>query len=121
MGNQADAGDLVIDENGKNSVVWAIGRLARPGGRKSRKEPSFHHTYPKEHVEIDLTGKVPEKFQCRPFIKRPNTRMMPTKAFQRGPKSTIKTWGPHRHYDYALRTFDARLGNSTLRGCVSFV
>ena len=24
--------------------------------------------------------------------------------------TSIKTWGPHRHLDYSLRTFDARLG-----------
>jgi len=35
--NLADAGDLSLDENGVNSIVWAMGRLARPGGRKGKK------------------------------------------------------------------------------------
>ena len=105
LGNEADGGDLVIDDKGKNSVVWAIGKLARPAGRKGRKEPSFHHTYPKEHVEVDLTGNVPEIFECRPFVRKPKRSMI-----RRGESRQKKTWGPHRHYDYSLRTFDARLG-----------
>ena len=95
-------------------MVWSIGRLARPGGRKGRKEPSFHHTYPKEHVEIDFKGPVPELYECRSFVQKAPYSMARrpirndgTPQISAGRK---KTWGPHRHFDYSLRTFDARLG-----------
>jgi len=108
--NLADAGDLSLDENGVNSIVWAMGRLARPGGRKGKKEPSFHHTYPKEHVQLDLRGNVPDIYKCRPFVqKAPPVMIMSRKTGHDRPTS-LKTWGPHRHLDYSLRTFDARLG-----------
>ena len=70
LNNLGDAGDLIIDETGPNSIVWALGRLARPGGRKGQKQASFHHTYPKEHVQIDFRGNVPELYQCRPFVQK---------------------------------------------------
>ena len=53
-----------------NSIVWAMGRLACSGGRKGKKEPSFHHTYPKEHVQLDLRGNVPDLYKCRPFVQK---------------------------------------------------
>ena len=79
MGTLSDAGDLAIDPDGMNSVVWALGRLARPGGRKGRKEPSFNHTYPKEHVEMDLRGNVPDLYKCRPFVQQAPPAMIPKK------------------------------------------
>ncbi len=106
IGNQGDAGDLAVDPNGKNSIVWAIGLLSQPNGPRARKEPSFHHTYPKDHVEIDLTGQVPDKFECRPFVKTSPPSMKKRKQVEKRDSS----WGPHKHYDYAIRTFDARLG-----------
>ena len=51
LGSESDKGDLSINQKGKNSIVWAIGKLARPGGRRAKKEPSFHHTYPRSHIE----------------------------------------------------------------------
>ena len=56
-----DSGDNSILEEGPTSIVWAIGQLAkgtlsgqREKGRPQRikKEPSFHHTYPKQHVQV---------------------------------------------------------------------
>ena len=60
IGSQ-DPGDNSIVEDGPTSVVWAIGQLAsgtltgpRERGRPQplKKEPSFHHTYPKQHVQV---------------------------------------------------------------------
>ena len=106
LGNIHDKGDAVISE-GVNSIVWAIGKLARPGGRKAKKVPSFHDIYPKTHVQIDLKGKVPDIYQCQPFVQEAPPSMLRSKG-QKAKK--LKTWGPHRHFDYSLRTFDARLG-----------
>jgi len=109
LSNLHDTGDLPIDEDGMNSIVWAIGRLARPGGRKGRKEPSFHHTYPKDHIQMDLRGNVPDLYKCRPFVQKAPSQMVRRKTGHDGVKP-LTTWGPHRHLDYSLRTFDARLG-----------
>ena len=100
---------MSISDSGKNSIVWAIGKLARPGGRRSKKEPSFHHTYPRSHVQLDLNGNVPEIYKCRPFVQSAPPAMLRKQTSEKN-KAVKKTWGPHRHFDYSLRTFDARLG-----------
>lgn len=116
LGNNHDSGDLSISDSGKNSIVWAIGKLARPGGRRSKKEPSFHHTYPRSHVQLDLNGNVPEIYKCRPFVQDAPAAMLRKQVRNSAGSSSEKikkvkkTWGPHRHFDYSLRTFDARLG-----------
>ena len=108
---------MSISDSGKNSIVWAIGKLARPGGRRSKKEPSFHHTYPRSHVQLDLNGNVPEIYKCRPFVQDAPAAMLRKQVINSAGSSSSektkkvkKTWGPHRHFDYSLRTFDARLG-----------
>ena len=62
-----DPGDNSIVEDGPTSVVWAIGQLAsgtltgpRERGRPQplKKEPSFHHTYPKQHVQVSKCCKI---------------------------------------------------------------
>ena len=105
---------MSISDSGKNSIVWAIGKLARPGGRRSKKEPSFHHTYPRSHVQLDLNGNVPEIYKCRPFVQ--DAAMLGKQVRNSAGSSSEKikkvkkTWGPHRHFDYSLRTFDSCLG-----------
>lgn len=117
IGNSHDAGDLAIDEDGPNSIIWALGRLASPGGRRGRKYPSFHHTYPKNHVQLDLNSddtlmKNNEEslYKCKPFVKKASAQMRRRKIENNKINPKVKTWGPHRHFDYSLRTFDARLG-----------
>lgn len=113
LNNANDRGDNEINENGLTSIVWAIGRLAQPGGSKSSKEPSFHHTYPKRHIQLNF-GRNGEGNNCVPFVKKASY-MMSRKKFQDNNELTFttkrnKSWGPHRHNDFSLRTFDARLG-----------
>jgi hypothetical protein len=96
LGTLGDPGDFEISTTAPTSAVWALGRLAQNGRRK---EPSFHHTYPKNHVQIDF-GRKESQNNCYPF----------TKGGRRQPKAT--TWGPIRLFDPTLRIFDARLGPS---------
>ena len=99
----SDPGDLEIHLDRPTSIIWAIGRLAK-NGRKF--EPSFHHTYPKHHVEIDFGRKDPQN-NCIPFTR---PRMDMGIGRERHQKS--KTWGPFPIFDPSRRTFDARLGPS---------
>lgn len=79
----SDPGDREIFEDRPTSVVWALGRLARNGRWN---EPSFHHTYPKNHVTVDF-GRKEAKNNCFPF----------TKAIDKHVKKKKKTnWGPFR-------------------------
>ena len=98
MGNAHDGGDLVIDENGPNSIIWAIGRLASPGGRRGKKSPSFHHTYPKNHVQLDLRGgtHIPDLYKCKPFVKSATAQMRRRKVENDKINPKRKTWGPHK-------------------------
>ncbi len=41
---------------------------------------------------------------------RASPMMARNRVFGTSTRKRIKTWGPHRHHDYSLRTFDARLG-----------
>ena len=98
IGNSHDNGDLVIDENEPNSIIWAIGRLASPGGRRGKKSPSFHHTYPKTHVQLNLKEKpAPGSiYECKPFVKSAAAQMRRRKVENDKINPTRKTWGPHR-------------------------
>lgn len=122
--NSQDPGDNSI-EDGPTSVVWAIGQLAsgtltgpRERGRPQplRKEPSFHHTYPKQHVQIDFNRKKSAN-NCWAFVRR--TRAMKNRKNHPSLQSEelsavmdpkIKPWARHRFFDATQRKFEARLG-----------
>jgi len=123
--NSQDSGDNSILEEGPTSIVWAIGQLAkgtlsgqREKGRPQRikKEPSFHHTYPKQHVQIDFHRKKSAN-NCWAFVRR--TRAMKNRknhpSLRTGELSAvmdpqIKPWARHRFFDATQRKFEARLG-----------
>ena len=48
--NLGDPGDITIPEDTPVSVIWAIGKMAEV--RHRVKEPSFHHTYTRQHTQI---------------------------------------------------------------------
>lgn len=94
----SDPGDLPLNEDGETSIIWALGRLARNGRNL---EPSFHHTYPKQHVKINF-ARTESQNNCKPFTKDNRN------------KAKKDIWGPFRIFDPTLRSFDARLGPSGL-------
>ena len=53
--NLGDEDDIVIPEKGPVSVIWAMGKMAEKSHRV--KEPSFHHTYTRQHTQIDFNNK----------------------------------------------------------------
>lgn len=102
----SDPGDLEIYEDRKTSIIWALGRLAKNGRVV---EPSFHHTYPKNHVEIDF-GRKESQNKCIPFTRTSLTHKR--RSATDGHLIEKKRWGPFRLFDPTLRSFDARLGPS---------
>ena len=50
FGNLGDPGDIPVPEDGPVSIIWAIGKMAEVAHRV--KEPSFHHTYTRQHTQI---------------------------------------------------------------------
>ncbi len=102
----SDPGDLEIYQDRKTSIIWAIGRLAKNGRTF---EPSFHHTYPKNHVQIDF-GRKESKNNCIPFNR--NSLKHKRRSATDGHLVEKKKWGPFRLFDPTLRSFDARLGPS---------
>ena len=76
----SDHGDQPIPTDRETDLIWAIGKLARNGRNL---EPSFHHTYPKNHVKIHF-GKADPVNTCIPFTKD-----------NRKPKQK-ESWGPFR-------------------------
>ena len=109
----SDPGDKEIFEDKETSLVWALGRLARNGRRK---EPSFHHTYPRDHVRINFGRKEAEN-NCIPFNKKRDDGGIfgdglraTSKKRQKRRKPKVKPWGPFRLFDPSLRKFEARLG-----------
>jgi len=123
--NSQDAGDNSIAEEGPTSIVWAMGRLAhgsltgpRERGRPQpiRKEPSFHHTYPKQHVQIDFNRKKSAN-NCWAFVRRTramknrkNHPSLRTEELSSVMDPQIKPWARHRFFDPTQRRFEARLG-----------
>jgi len=93
FGTLGDEGDIAIPEDGPVSVIWAIGKMAEKAHRV--KEPSFHHTYTRQHTQIDFTSK--EKINtCFPFTT--------------DRKEILKPWHIPPIFDPTKRSFSARLG-----------
>ena len=91
--NLGDPGDIPIPTDGPVSVIWSIGKMAEVAHRI--KEPSFHHTYTRQHTQIDFTSK--EKVNtCFPFTS--------------SRKETLAPWNIPRIFDPTKRSFSARLG-----------
>ena len=102
----SDPGDLEIYEDRATSIIWALGRLAKNGRVV---EPSFHHTYPKNHVAIEF-GRKESQNKCIPFTRTSLTHKR--RSATDGHLIEKKRWGPFRLFDPTLRSFDARLGPS---------
>ena len=93
MSNRGDPGDIPIPTDGPVSIIWAIGKMAEVSHRV--KEPSFHHTYTRQHTEIDFTSK--EKVNtCFPFTSNR--------------KETFTPWNINPIFNPTKRSFSARLG-----------
>ena len=121
--NSQDPGDNNIEEDTPTSVVWAIGALAegsltgpRINGRPARikREPTFHHTFPKEHVQIDFHRKKSAN-NCWAFVRRTdamkNRKTHPSLKGEVDPiEEEIEPWNRHRFFDPSQRKFEARLG-----------
>ena len=93
FGNLADGGDLAVPEEGPVSVIWAMGKMAERAHRV--KEPSFHHSYTRQHVQIDF-GQKEHTDDCF--------------AFNTDRKEILTPWPIPPIWDATRRTFNARLG-----------
>jgi len=93
FGTLGDEGDIAIPEDGPISIIWAIGKMAEKAHRI--KEPSFHHTYTRQHTQIDFTNK-----------EKTNTCF----AFNSDRKEILVPWDIPPIFDPTKRSFSARLG-----------
>jgi len=123
LDNSQDPGDNPIE--GLSSVVWAMGQLGSGslGGKhikgrpaQPKREPTFHHTYPRSHVAIDFTRKESAN-NCWAFVKDKLANKM--SKLPSNVKSELKNiltekspWKKIRLFDPTLRKFEARLGPS---------
>jgi len=94
FGNLADGGDLEIPEEGDVSVIWAIGKMAEKAGPRV-KEPSFHHSYTRQHTTINFGRKEP---------------MNTCFALTSDREEILTPWRIPPIWDAGKRTFNARLG-----------
>ena len=92
-GNLADGGDLAVPEDGPVSVIWAMGKMAERAHRV--KEPSFHHSYTRQHTQINF-GQKEHSDDCF--------------AFNTDRKEILTPWPIPPIWDATRRTFNARLG-----------
>ena len=91
--NLGDDGDIPISEDVPMSVIWSIGKMAEVSHRV--KEPSFHHTYTRQHTQIHFNSK--EKINtCFPFTSNR--------------KETFAAWRIPPIFNPTKRSFSARLG-----------
>jgi len=93
FGNLADGGDLAVPEDGPVSVIWAMGKMAERAHRV--KEPSFHHSYTRQHTQINF-GQKEHSDDCF--------------AFNTDRKEILTPWPIPPIWDATRRTFNARLG-----------
>ena len=93
FGNLADGGDLEVPEDAPVSVIWAMGKMAERAHRV--KEPSFHHTYTRQHTQINFGTREPEN-DCF--------------AFNSDREEILTPWQIPPVWDRTKRTFNARLG-----------
>ena len=125
LSNSQDFGDNPINEDGPTSIVWAMGQLGSGslGGKhikgrpaQPKREPTFHHSYPRSHVTIDFNRKNTQN-NCWAFVKDKLANKM--SKLPSNVKSELKNilteknpWKKIRLFDPTLRKFDARLGPS---------
>ena len=125
LDNSQDLGDNPINEDDLTSVVWAMGQLGSGslGGEhikgrpaQPKREPTFHHTYPRSHVAINFNRKNSAN-NCWAFVKDKLANKM--SKLPSNVKTELKTildekspWKKIRLFDPTLRKFDARLGPS---------
>ncbi|KAF4533130.1 hypothetical protein B566_EDAN007941 [Ephemera danica] len=86
-----DKGDKTFpgEDSGPVYIVWAVGRL------DERKEPGFHHLYPKGDVRLAL-GRKDARKECF--------------AFTRASSESRPPWDINKIQDRTIRTFMATLG-----------
>ncbi|OQR73501.1 protein Skeletor [Tropilaelaps mercedesae] len=95
-----DPGDRVYDISQPIPIVWAIGRL------NHKKEPLFHHLYPRGNVFVYFGSKT-KTDTCTDFIKGwPPTQQRGTDA------SPPQPWGPFKIVGNTVTQFIARIGPS---------
>ena len=87
-----DAGDKVFDLSNPMAIAWAIGRL------NHKKEPLFHHIYPRGDVFVHFGSKT-KVDTCQDFIKG-----WPPQ------KSSEAPWGPFKIVGNTVTQFIARVG-----------
>lgn len=90
-----DLGDIEISQDGPTSIIWAMGRLSEKKERVF--EPSFHHTYSRQHVALEFGRKVPYE-TCVAFTSDREDHTTP--------------WKIPPIFDPSRRSFEARLGPS---------
>jgi len=88
-----DPGDLEIKEKGLSSIIWAIGKLSERAHRM--KEPSYHHTYSRMHMQLDF-GRSEPYDSCFPFTTDRKEVSIP--------------WRIPPIFNPSIRSFQARLG-----------
>jgi len=92
-----DLGDIEISSEGPTSVIWAMGKLSERAHRDM--EPSFHHTYSREHVALEFGVGRSEPYQdCFAFTSDRGDHVTP--------------WRIPPIFDPTKRSFTARLGPS---------
>lgn len=152
LGNFQDPGDVpIVEDGGPTSIVWAMGKLASGSlggpvekGRPApiKMEPTFHHTYPRAHVQLDF-GRKATANNCWAFVRLKGSEGTSSRSrggqqgqdlmdrgapvisplrLQEPPvhldkdgdeaNSPAASWKRVRLFDPTLRKFDARLGPS---------
>jgi len=94
FGTLGDEGDIAIPEDGPISIIWAIGKMAEKAHRI--KEPSFHHTYTRQHTQINFVNTKEKINTCF--------------AFNSDRKEILVPWDIPPIFDPTKRSFSARLG-----------
>ena len=94
FGTLGDEGDIAIPLDGPISIIWAIGKMAEKAHRV--KEPSFHHTYTRQHTQIAFNNNKEKINNCF--------------AFTTDRKEILVPWHIPPIFDPTKRSFSARLG-----------
>lgn len=95
-----DASDRVYDISRPMPIVWAIGRL------NHKKEPLFHHLYPRGDVFVHFGSKT-KVDSCTDFIKG-----WPLGQQRGSDAQSIQSWGPFKIVGNTVTQFIARIGPS---------
>ncbi|KAI2795561.1 hypothetical protein BLOT_016681, partial [Blomia tropicalis] len=124
--NTGDDGDFVIDKSKEMFIVWSVGKLT------NKREPGFHHLYPKNDISIMFGRKATKncfqfttpKFSGKKDLKDSSSTSSsssssngPINVYQQTSSILTKPWGPLRLMNRSMTTFYARIGDSGgLRG-----